>query len=343
MSEPTPPSVPGDSPSFATPVPQALPGPPNTLFRGPNGIRAGWRVLIFVCLVVAIGLLIAVLLGVVVGLIYGREQGKARLSVSTITPLGLGLTEACIFIVTALAALIMSRIEHRNFSAYGLPPRLAFQKNFWIGGVVGFLAISGSLLGIFALHGFRLEGLATHGSTILSSITAWGVTFILVGLAEEFAFRGYLQYTLTTGIGFWPSAILLSLLFGLAHRGNPGETYFGLVSVVLFGLLFCLFLRRTGNLWWAVGFHAGWDWGQTFFYGVPDSGIAPYHSLLHSSFSGPQWLTGGTVGPEASVFTPVALAIVALVFSRIYRENRYETRTVDLGPQTSAPDSSAVL
>jgi uncharacterized protein len=94
--------------------------------------------------------------------------------------------------------------------------------------------------------------------------------------------------------------------------------------VVCFGLLFCLFLRRTGNLWWAVGFHAGWDWGQTFFYGVRDSGIAPYHSLLNSTFSGPRWLTGGTVGPEASIFTPIVLLIAAIWFSLVYRESHYD-------------------
>ncbi len=125
-------------------------------------------------------------------------------------------------------------------------------------------------------------------------------------------------------MGFWPAAILLSCLFGLAHKSNPGETKFGLFSVVLFGLLFCLFLRRTGNLWWAVGFHAGWDWGQTFFYGVPDSGIPPYHNLFGSVFHGPGWLTGGSVGPEASVFTPIVLVIVATLFTRVYRENRYQ-------------------
>lgn len=163
-------------------------------------------------------------------------------------------------------------------------------------------------------------------------------TFVLVGLAEEFAFRGYLQYTLTTGIGFWPSAILLSALFGFAHAGNPGESRAGVISVVLFGLLFCLFLSRTGNLWWAVGFHTGWDWGQTFFYGVPDSGIAPYHNLFGSDFSGPRWLTGGTVGPEASIFTPIVLVVVAILFTRVYREKRYQTAAqTPLRTETPAP------
>ena len=114
----------------------------------------------------------------------------------------------------------------------------------------------------------------------------------------------------------------MSGFFAFGHVFNPHETLSGVASVVLFGLLLCFFLLRSGSLWCAVGFHAAYDWGQTLF-GVPDSGIAPYHNVFNSAFSGPHWLTGGIVGPEASVLTPVALSLVALVFSRYYRENRY--------------------
>jgi membrane protease YdiL (CAAX protease family) len=294
---------------------------PHTIFRGPNGIRAGWRVLIFLVLVAAIAGAIGVAVALFAKL---RSHGGPQIltGISGLTPLGLSVTEGGLFFITSMAALIMARIERRNYGEYGLPGRYAFGKDFWIGIVVGFSAISVCLLAIFALHGFHLTGIATHGAALAAATLAWSLTFILVGFAEEFSFRGYLQYTLTTGIGFWPSAILLSGLFGLAHAGNPGESKAGLFSVVLFGLLFCLFLRRRGNLWWAVGFHAGWDWGQTFFYGVPDSGIPAYHNLFNCRFNGPSWLTGGSVGPEASVFTPIVLLIVAIVFTRVYRENR---------------------
>jgi uncharacterized protein len=130
------------------------------------------------------------------------------------------------------------------------------------------------------------------------------------------------QYALASGIGFWPAACLMSGLFGLGHALNPNENAVGVVAVVMFGLLLCLFLRRTGNLWCAVGFHLAYDWGQVF-YGVPDSGIVPYHNLFNSAFRGPRWLTGGIVGPEASVITPIALLLVALIFSRYYRHNIY--------------------
>ena len=66
---------------------------------------------------------------------------------------------------------------------------------------------------------------------------------------------------------------------------------------------------------------------ETFFYGVPDSGVVPYHSLLNSNLTGPHWLTGGKVGPEASLFTAIALSLVALVFCGYYRENRYQIFT----------------
>jgi membrane protease YdiL (CAAX protease family) len=299
-----------------TPDPPA----PHTVFRGPNGIRAGWRVLIFIAFVAAVLLL----MGLTARLLSRGNAQFGASGVSGVTPLGLVLLESAFLIPSVVAALIMAKIEHRKFGEYGLPARGAFRKDFWIGTLIGFLAISASLFAIFALHGFRLTGVAIHGYTIFKAALSWCAAFVVVGLAEEFSFRGYLQFTLTTGMGFWPSAIVLSLLFGLAHAGNPGESKFGLLSVVCFGLLFCFFLRRTGNLWWAVGFHAGWDWGQTFFYGVADSGLAAYQNLFNSSFSGPTWLTGGSVGPEASIFTPVVLAIVAIAFSRFYRTNRYD-------------------
>jgi hypothetical protein len=241
-----------------------------------------------------------------------------------LTPSSLSVTESSILIVAALAALIMSKIEHRKFSRYGLTLRGALGKDFWKGCVWGFVSISVTLLGIFAFHGFRLTGLAIHGTTIIAATAAWSLTFLIVGLSEEFTFRGYQQYTLTSGIGYWPAAFVLSALFAVAHMGNKGETISGLLSVVIFGLLFCLFLQRTGNLWFAIGFHAGWDWGQTFFYGVPDSGILPYHNLFDSIFSGPKWLTGGSVGPEASVFTPTVLLLAAILFASRYRQVRYQ-------------------
>jgi membrane protease YdiL (CAAX protease family) len=299
------------------------------LFVGPKGLRAGWRLLIFLAL---FGVLFGGFVVIRAGGLQGfREQYKNQSHI-TITPLVMGGSEAIALLFLCIAALVMSKLEHHKFSEYGLPLRLALRKDFWIGSLIGFLTISGTLLTMFLLRGFQVTGLALHGTAILSSLFAWGIAFLLAGLVEEFLFRGYVQYTLASGIGFWPAAFVMSGLFGFGHAFNSNENAVGSVAVVMFGLLLCLFLRRTGNLWCAVGFHLGYDWGQMF-YGVPDSGIVPYHNLLNSTLSGPKWLTGGMIGPEASVLTPMALLVVALVFSRYYREIRYSNpaTAVDLG------------
>jgi len=290
------------------------------IFIGPNGLRAGWRLLIFMAIVKA--------MATVAQMIITRFY-PAALDPTQLTPMRIIAPDLLFCFILVVAAGIMSKIEGRRPGQYGLPKNEALGKNFRAGLLIGLVATSSTVGAIFALHGVRftsaaISGSATHGTAILTGAAAWGLAFLLAGFAEEFLFRGYAQFTLTTGMGFWPSAFLLSALFGLSHASNGGEAVLGDLSVVSFGLLLCLFLRRTGNLWCAVGFHLGYDWGQTFLYGVPNSGLLPSQSLLNASLSGPRWLTGGTVGPEASIFCPIVLAIVAILFSLKYRDARYQ-------------------
>jgi membrane protease YdiL (CAAX protease family) len=83
-------------------------------------------------------------------------------------------------------------------------------------------------------------------------------------------------------------------------------------------LVAALSLRRTGSIWFAIGMHASWDWGETYLYSVPDSGmVAPGH-LLNSSFHGPAWITGGTVGPEGSAFAFLTLVLWAVAIHFLF-------------------------
>src|SRR5580698_1120593 len=284
------------------------------IFIGPNGLRAGWRLLIFMAILMAMSAVARMIL---------KRFFPAALDPVQLTPMRIIVPDLLVCFILAVAAWIMSKIEGRRMGQYGLPRSEALGKNFRVGLLIGLLATSTTVLAIFALNGVRFTSAAIHGTAILTAAAAWGLAFLLSGFAEEFLFRGYAQFTLTSGMGFWPSAFLLSGLFGLVHGTNGGETVLGDLSVVSFGLLLCLFLRRTGDLWCAVGFHLGYDWGQTFLYGVPNSGLLPSRNLLNASLSGPHWLTGGTVGPEASIFCPIVLAIVAIVFSLKYRDARY--------------------
>ncbi|HWW17329.1 MAG TPA: CPBP family intramembrane glutamic endopeptidase [Candidatus Saccharimonadales bacterium] len=216
------------------------------------------------------------------------------------------------------AGIAMSQLEGRSFGDYGLPWRGAFGKLFWQGALFGLAEIS-AVLGVIATFGFyHFGGLAIHGVDLFRWAAFWGAFFVLVGLYEEFAFRGYVQFTLAQAAGFWPAAVLLSAAFGFVHRSNPGESKMGLAGVVLTGLLWCFSLRRTGNLWFAVGMHASFDFGETFLYSVPDSGVVFPGHLSNATLAGPAWLTGGSAGPEASVCDFAMLLIFFYVFHRLY-------------------------
>ena len=238
--------------------------------------------------------------------------------ISIYSPKILTISEGSSLAGAFAAGIAMSQLEGRTFGDYGLPLRGAFGKLFWQGALFGLAEIS-AVIGVIATFGYyHFGGLAIHGVDLFRWAAFWGAFFVLVGLYEEFAFRGYVQFTLAQAVGFWPAAVLLSAAFGFVHRSNPGESKMGLAGVVLTGLLWCFSLRRTGNLWFAVGMHASFDFGETFLYSVPDSGVVFRGHLSNATLAGPAWLTGGSAGPEGSVCDFAMLLISFYVFHRLY-------------------------
>ncbi len=288
-----------------------------SLFFGPNGIRAGWRVLIFFAVTVPLVLLLqwAAKLSPIL-----KAAARNNMTGGASVPLGDIVLETTVLLPILVAAWVMSRIEHRPFGDYGLSPRNAFAKQFWQGASWGIATEAFAILLIAAFHGFSFGPLALGAGDIAKYAVLWAIAFLLVGLQEEFFCRGYMLYTLATGIRFWPAAIVTSLIFGAGHLFNRGENWIGALEIVLWGLVACLTLRLTGNLWFAVGFHTAGDWAETFLLSVSNSGTPAKGQLLSSTMHGPAWLTGGAVGPEASVFSYVTVLLFAFVFYILYRK-----------------------
>src|ERR1700756_657323 len=241
---------------------------------------------------------------------------------SPYSPINLAISEASSLAGVFAAGPAMSRMERRPFCEYGLPAPGAFGKLFWQGALFGLAEISAVIGGIAAFGFYSFGALAIHGADLLRWATFWGALFLMVGLYEEFAFRGYVQFTLSQGISFWPAAALLSVAFGAVHITNPGESKLGVAGVILTGLLWCFTLRRTGNLWFAVGMHASFDFGETFLYSVPDSGVVFPGHLSNATLAGPTWLTGGSAGPEASVFDFVVLVLFFFFINWLYPQKQ---------------------
>ena len=306
------------SPGNGGAPPQAPPpGPPRfpleSIFLGPDGVRAGWRAALYVAL---FSLFISILA------MGGNFLHLFPTPGEMLTPAVLFAQESMASACAIAAALVLGRLEGRRFGVYGMPWKQAFRGNFWLGALWGTATISALVLIIRALGGYSFGTIALFPVDLARYALEWAAVFLLVGIYEEFFFRGYLQFTLTAGIGFWPAALLTSVLFGAVHLRNPGEGSIGAVSVFVTGIFLCLTLRRTGTLWFAIGWHAAYDFGETYLFSVPNSGIVMPGHLLASSFHGPAWLTGGTVGPEGSALDFVVMALLFAVFDRVYRAQK---------------------
>ena len=251
-------------------------------------------------------------------------------------------SEALTFGVVLLVTWLMSRIEHRRFSEYGLGGNRRRWPQLGQGALVGFGALSVLILFLYLGHWITFGGALLHSpGAVLENGFLWLVAFILVGFFEEFFFRGYLQYTLARGIGlgaigFFIAAALFNFGFGFGHGNNPGESPIGLWTAGLIGFVFCISLWYTRSLWWAIGFHATWDWGESYFYGTADSGGVSQGRLFDTHPQGTLLMSGGPTGPEGSALCLMVIVLIALfIWMTLRREHNKSTNQALINPLDS--------
>jgi membrane protease YdiL (CAAX protease family) len=287
------------------------------VFTGPWGLRAGWRLLIFNVALIFVGVLMKLMLVPVVG----KEPEWTAANFILIEIVSLAASAACVY--------LMAKIERRRFGDYGFTRRGAFGRFFWEGGLWG-VATIGAVVAVMALAGgYSVRGLALKGTDIVLSAFLWAAGFLFASLLEEIVFRGYELFTLGSGVRFWPAAVVLSAVFGfyLHYAQKPNETLADGLSVTLIALFFCLTVRRTGNLWFAIGWHWTFNFGSLFVFGFPNTGnrgglpIAGH--LLDSVTRGSTLLTGGPMGAEASLIIFPVLALLFAAFHLRYRSVKY--------------------
>jgi membrane protease YdiL (CAAX protease family) len=323
--------------SAASNIP-TIPTQPSALhkiFMGKDGLRAGWSLLIFIALFAALifcANIIGHKLHPPAAKATGAELSASRSLISEFVP----------FLVVLFITWIMSMIERRPNSVYGLGGRRKLPQYFLAGLGWGITCLSLLITTLWKTGLLVIDNRLLYGSDILRYGTIWLLGFFLVGLLEEYLTRGYLQYTLTRGLsgiyelalkgryskvlGFWTAAAIFSILFGLGHGRNPGESPIGLLSAGLASMVFCFSLWRSGSLWWAIGFHTSWDWGQSFLYGVADSGTMVQHHLLATHPVGKPILSGGATGPEGSIFIVAVLTLATLIIFFTLPRPRYADR-----------------
>lgn len=315
------------------PLNDPLPGEPATaehsVFANDAGLRPWWRLLLYLAIVLAPWLLMRLAE-------YLAGGAVQRPDMQQLSPTVEGFVEWMQFGFIFFATWIMSRIEDRSVLDYGLTRSRGTARRVLAGAVWGLLCMSLLIITLWGTHHLVIAGMREHGATAFRNGAAWSFAFLGVGLFEEFCFRGYLQFIVTLclvevlrkfartaaveTVSFWGAAILISFGFGFLHSVNQGESPIGLVCAGAAGLVFAFTLWRTGSLWWAIGFHAAWDWAQSFLFGVADSGAVSAGRLLSSRPQGSALMSGGSTGPEGSLFVfPVMLLIALIVVTTLPR------------------------
>lgn len=205
---------------------------------------------------------------------------------------------------SVLGYLILVRLIERR-PMRELAPLAAATRG--IPGFVGGFVLFSVVVGLLWLFGsYHVLGVNPQVNWLPEVLVAG----IAAGIAEEIVTRGVLFRAVEEGLGTWWALAISAAFFGGAHIFNPGATLWSSLAIAIeAGILLALLFHVTRSLWGCIGLHAAWNIAQGTIYGIPVSGSRA-DGLLVSSRSGPDWLSGGVFGAEASV---VALATCSLV------------------------------
>jgi len=239
-----------------------------------------------------------------------------------------GVMTAGLLIATAI---MMRWIEKRPLAAIGLPPG----KEAWRGWLQG-AAIGAAFMALIVVIQTVVGWLrpAPDAGTVMGWLgvqAGMALMFAIAAAAEELMLRGYAFQVLVEGMGAWPAVIITSVLFALAHLGNPNVDTAALVNIGLAGVILAGVYLRTRSLWVAIGLHWAWNWVMAGWFDLPVSGIefdVPGYDTVEL---GPDTFTGGVFGPEAGVVLTLAALVLILWIYRtpVLRES---PRMVQLRP-----------
>jgi membrane protease YdiL (CAAX protease family) len=300
--------------------------------------NAGVRLAVFVGSVV-IGMGVMALMGLIGAGFVGLATGGSDLTGALIDSIGFASAMELVAAIGGYVVLVCV-LEGR-----GWPFELGWLR---LGGLLkgillGFVLITVNV-GILALVGsYRVSGFNSGYSPWFDLLTA-GVT---AAVAEELIFRGAFFRILEDTIGSVMSLIVTAVIFGAIHLSNPDATLLGAVGIAIAATILPAVYLATRSLWWPIGVHFAWNVTQGPIWGSPISGTGPGRGMLRAEWSGPEWLTGGVFGIEASLILMVTVGLFsAWLLSMAYRSGNFtlpfwkRRRLLVAASQDMAPDQS---
>jgi hypothetical protein len=241
---------------------------------------------------------------------------------------------AAAMLLAGLAAgwLLLRWVDRRPMGALGFAWTPQVPRELAAGMSAGVLpmALIAALLALAGMLRYAPQT-GTAGAWLASTLAAL-LTFTVAAAAEEAVYRGYPFQALVRGIGAWPTLLLTSAFFALAHAGNPAVTSAALLNIFLAGIVLGLAYLRTLSLWVATALHVGWNWSMASLLDLPVSGLTLVDTPLYEpSIAGPAWLSGRDFGPEGGVAGTLGLGVALLVL-RCWPRLAPSARQLAMGP-----------
>jgi hypothetical protein len=239
-------------------------------------------------------------------------QRVINISTASFSSTGMVVTQIAELIAVTLSIFVARRLlDRRSFVSLGLQPGRRSIADLAVGIGITFLMMGlifamEWMLGWLDLTGFAWQVQPVGGVAL--TVVIFLIVCLLIGWNEELMSRGYHLQTLSSGMTLNWGWILSSSIFGLLHLANPHANWSALAGIVLAGLFLGYAYIRSGQLWFSIGLHTGWNFFEGVVFGFPVSGL-PFYHLTHISVSGPGLWTGGDFGPEAGLVLVPALAI----------------------------------
>ena len=218
-------------------------------------------------------------------------------------------------------------------SAQGFPLHSGGKRQFAKGFLLAWLLVTLAVLAILIFGSYQVA--------VFTYPTVWmnllGVLWVLAvaALAEEVAFRGYAFQKLVESIGGFWATVLSALLFGSVHIFNPYASVYSFANTVLVGILLSLAYLRTQALWLPWGFHLGWNMLLGTVFGLPVSGVNVFSVVIRGYASGPNVLTGGDYGVEASLTGALVVLMGIILLVKSTGSEASATPEVSVPPEQS--------
>ncbi len=264
--------------------------------------------------------IIVAILFVGVGIVVGQKILDLLRSALSITNTGFANLLAFILVTPATYFaywMYVRYIEKRDLTELGFSNAI---REFGLGSLTGF-GLFGFVIAILWLLGFyRINGI----DFILLSLIGSLVGAFTSAFAQELIFRAVIYRITEEWLGTWWALAISAILFGLIHLTSSGATIFSALSVALqAGILLAAAYALTHRLWMALGIHMAWDFANDGIFGVGIAGQTgqSLHGLFQASLNGPDLLTGGALGVEASVITLVVVLIAGIIILRMAKQN----------------------